>query len=80
MIFILARSMDAAKQLAVANNILPKDWRYAGYPDNLFANRNEVLWVGAGYKDHPYYQEVLEQAKNRCFRIFEITEVPKYTL
>ena len=80
MIFILAHNMDAAKQLATANDVLPKDWRYAGNKDNFYAYMNQVLWLGSDYIEHPNFKDVLEEAKKRCFRIFKVTEVPKYTI
>lgn len=80
MIFILAKHMDAAKLLAASNDLLPKDWLYANRVENLAGYKNQVLWLGAGYEDHPARREVLGVAKDRCFRIFEVTEVPKYML
>lgn len=80
MIFILAKNAEAAKQLALANDLLPKDWRYVYTPTVLHGVRNRVLWLGYDYTSHPDMREILDVAVYHCFRIFEVSEVPKYTL
>lgn len=80
MIFILTKSVDAAKQLAQANDILPKDWRFVYDANSMYGYKNQVLWLGYGYKKHLHSEEALRVAVERCFRVFSVQEVPKYTL
>lgn len=80
MIYILAGNVDMAKQLAQSNGLLPKDWRAVYDIQSLYAAKNEVLWLGPGYQEHRRCQQVLEIAVNRCFRVFSVQEVPRYTL
>lgn len=80
MIYILAGNTDMAKQLAQSNDLLPKDWRPVYDAQVLFEGRNGVLWLGPEYTQNKHYKEVLEEAVKRCFRIFSVQEVPRYTL
>lgn len=80
MIYILAGNTDMAKQLAQSNGLLPKDWRAIYSIDSMYAAKNEVLWLGPEYQKHRHCKQILEEAVKRCFRVFSVQEVPKYTL
>ena len=73
-VFILAGNREQTLWVARQHDMARSEWRAATGPHALLGHRWQVLWLFGSWRDVPNHADILEMAKQRDFRIFEIKE------